>query len=232
MHTPRQTPPRYDYAVRIEGPLLGAIQEAGRAPVAPGRPGRIAAALARQRAPAPVIAARRAASAPRWWCATTCAIAPTSRMPTSLRSARRARRSSSPTPISFPGTRFRHALSPPRPGAACAWCCCCRAGSSTCCCITPRARCTASLLDAGVEIYEYHKSFLHAKVAVIDGHWATVGSSNIDPFSLMLAREANIVVEDRRFRRRAARLAARRDRAGRARGGEDALVPGSRCGCA
>ena len=56
-----------------------------------------------------------------------------------------------------------------------------------------------SLLDAGVEIQEYHKSFLHAKVAVIDGFWATVGSSNIDPFSLLLAREANVVVEDEAF---------------------------------
>jgi len=56
-----------------------------------------------------------------------------------------------------------------------------------------------TLLEAGVEIYEYHRSFLHAKVAVVDGHWATVGSSNIDPFSLLLAREANVVAEDRRF---------------------------------
>ena len=56
-----------------------------------------------------------------------------------------------------------------------------------------------SFLDAGIEIYEYHKSFLHAKVAVIDGHWATVGSSNIDPFSLLLAREANVVVDDEGF---------------------------------
>ncbi|MGB7543800.1 MAG: phospholipase D-like domain-containing protein, partial [Burkholderiales bacterium] len=56
-----------------------------------------------------------------------------------------------------------------------------------------------TLLEAGVEIYEYHRSFLHAKVAVVDGHWATVGSSNIDPFSLSLAREANVVVEDRGF---------------------------------
>jgi cardiolipin synthase len=56
-----------------------------------------------------------------------------------------------------------------------------------------------SLLDAGIEIQEYHKSFLHAKVAVIDGQWATVGSSNIDPFSLLLAREANVVVDDRQF---------------------------------
>ena len=55
------------------------------------------------------------------------------------------------------------------------------------------------LLDAGIELHEYHKGFMHAKVAVIDGHWATVGSSNIDPFSLMLAREANLVVEDRKF---------------------------------
>lgn len=56
-----------------------------------------------------------------------------------------------------------------------------------------------NLLAAGVRIYEYHLSFLHAKVAVIDRSWATVGSSNIDPFSLLLAREANIVVSDRAF---------------------------------
>ncbi|MDP2155691.1 MAG: phospholipase D-like domain-containing protein, partial [Sulfuricella sp.] len=55
------------------------------------------------------------------------------------------------------------------------------------------------LLDAGIEIYSYHRSFLHAKVAVIDGNWATVGSSNIDPFSLLLAREANVVVTDSGF---------------------------------
>ncbi len=55
------------------------------------------------------------------------------------------------------------------------------------------------LLAAGVEIYEYRPSFLHAKVAVIDGRWATVGSSNMDPLSLLLAREANVVVEDAAF---------------------------------
>jgi cardiolipin synthase len=55
------------------------------------------------------------------------------------------------------------------------------------------------LLRAGVEIYEYRASYLHAKVAVIDGQWATVGSSNIDPFSLWLAREANLVVHDAGF---------------------------------
>ncbi len=56
-----------------------------------------------------------------------------------------------------------------------------------------------SLLAGGVEIVEYHKSFMHAKVAVIDDDWATVGSSNIDPFSFMLSREANIIVRDANF---------------------------------
>ncbi|MGH8822286.1 MAG: cardiolipin synthase ClsB [Rhodoferax sp.] len=56
-----------------------------------------------------------------------------------------------------------------------------------------------ALLGCGVEIYEYAASFLHAKVAVVDGHWATVGSSNLDPLSLLLAREANVVVEDAGF---------------------------------
>jgi cardiolipin synthase len=55
------------------------------------------------------------------------------------------------------------------------------------------------LLQAGVQIFEYTASFLHAKVAVVDGLWATVGSSNIDPYSLLLAREANVAVIDRRF---------------------------------
>ncbi len=52
------------------------------------------------------------------------------------------------------------------------------------------------LLRDGVEIHEYTASFLHAKVAVVDARWATVGSSNIDPFSLLLAREANVVAWD------------------------------------
>lgn len=55
------------------------------------------------------------------------------------------------------------------------------------------------LLAAGIEIHEYSAGFLHAKVAVIDGHWATVGSSNLDPLSLLLAREANVVVDDTAF---------------------------------
>ena len=53
-----------------------------------------------------------------------------------------------------------------------------------------------ALLAAGVEIHEYAASFLHAKVAVVDSMWVTVGSSNLDPLSLLLAREANVVVVD------------------------------------
>ncbi len=55
------------------------------------------------------------------------------------------------------------------------------------------------LLAAGVEIHEYAPSALHAKVAVIDRRWATVGSTNLDPLSLLLAREANVMSTDRRF---------------------------------
>ena len=57
----------------------------------------------------------------------------------------------------------------------------------------------AAALEIGIRIFEYEKSFMHAKVAVIDGQWATVGSSNIDPFSLLLAKEANLVVRDAAF---------------------------------
>jgi cardiolipin synthase len=55
------------------------------------------------------------------------------------------------------------------------------------------------LLSAGVTIEEYYQSFMHAKVAVVDDHWATVGSSNIDPYSLLMAREANVSVRDPYF---------------------------------
>jgi cardiolipin synthase A/B len=52
------------------------------------------------------------------------------------------------------------------------------------------------LLSGGVAIEEYHRSFLHAKVAVVDERWSTVGSSNIDPYSLLMSREANPFVRD------------------------------------
>ena len=56
-----------------------------------------------------------------------------------------------------------------------------------------------------MRIFEYTPAFLHAKVAVVDDDWATVGSSNIDPLSLLLNLEANVVVRDPGF---AAALAA------------------------
>lgn len=55
------------------------------------------------------------------------------------------------------------------------------------------------LRDHGVRIYEYMPGPLHAKVALVDSDWATVGSSNIDPLSLLLNLEANVVVRDAGF---------------------------------
>jgi cardiolipin synthase len=55
------------------------------------------------------------------------------------------------------------------------------------------------LLAAGVRIVEYRKTQLHAKVAVVDGDWATVGSSNCDALSLFVNQEANVVVHDAGF---------------------------------
>ena len=57
----------------------------------------------------------------------------------------------------------------------------------------------SAMLEKGIRIFEYEKSFMHAKVAVIDSEWATVGSSNIDPFSLLLAKEANLFIRDAGF---------------------------------
>jgi cardiolipin synthase A/B len=53
----------------------------------------------------------------------------------------------------------------------------------------------------GIQIYEYTPAFLHAKVALVDDQWATVGSSNIDPLSLLLNLEANVIVQDAHFTR-------------------------------
>ncbi len=52
------------------------------------------------------------------------------------------------------------------------------------------------LLRAGVKLVEYRHTQLHAKVAVIDDHWSTVGSSNFDGLSLFVNHEANIIIRD------------------------------------
>jgi cardiolipin synthase len=57
----------------------------------------------------------------------------------------------------------------------------------------------AHLVRAGVRVHEYCARPLHGQVAVVDGRWATVGSSNLDPLSLGLNLEANIVVRDEVF---------------------------------
>jgi len=60
------------------------------------------------------------------------------------------------------------------------------------------------LLAAGIEIYEYQPTMMHAKAMIVDGVWSIVGSSNLDNRSLELNDENNIAVADRAF---AARLA-------------------------
>ena len=55
------------------------------------------------------------------------------------------------------------------------------------------------LLSSGVQIFEYCERPLHGKVAVSDDEWSTVGSSNLDPLSLSLNLEANVIIKDRAF---------------------------------
>jgi len=55
------------------------------------------------------------------------------------------------------------------------------------------------LQRAGVKIYEYCQRPFHGKVALTDDEWATVGSSNLDPLSLSLNLEANVIIRDRGF---------------------------------
>jgi len=197
MDTPRQVPPRYDYAVKIEGPLLAPVREA-----AVRLWNRIAMARLKHawRVSHPVPPHVTRAGSQR----AALVVRDNLRHRRDIEDAYLAAIGSAHEEIIiasayfFPGRRFRRALT----GAA-----------------ARRVRVVlllqgrveyvllhyashalyGPLLEAGVEIYEYHRSFMHAKVAVVDGHWATVGSSNIDPFSLMLAREANVVAEDRRF---------------------------------
>jgi cardiolipin synthase len=52
------------------------------------------------------------------------------------------------------------------------------------------------LLRAGIEVYEWQGRVLHAKTAVVDGRWTTIGSSNLDALSLRANLEVNAVVED------------------------------------
>ena len=196
MHTPNQVPPRFDYAVRVEGPLLAPIHAAvvnlwtlvmwtqfrRRGAVTPLEP---------QVEPC---GTRRGAFVVR----------DNLRHRNDIESAylEAIGKARSHVLIAsayfFPGKSFRRALA----DAA-------RRGVRVVLLLQGRVEylllhyASRALyryfLDAGVEIHEYHRSFLHAKVAVIDDRWATVGSSNIDPMSLLLAREANVVIDDEPF---------------------------------
>ncbi|HEX5091414.1 MAG TPA: cardiolipin synthase ClsB [Burkholderiales bacterium] len=192
--TPSPTPPRFDYAVRVEGPLTAEVRAAAA---------RLWARVTRETAPPaalpdaarmPVSGGHRAALVVR----------------DSLRHRRdiehaylahlrAARREVIIANAYFlPGRRFRRALVE----AA-------RRGVRVTLLLQGRVEYLllhlasramyGQLLDAGIGIHEYQRSILHAKVAVFDGEKACVGSSNIDPFSLLMALEANLFIDDARF---------------------------------
>jgi len=197
MNTPRHKPPRVDFAVRVEGPMLASIVmsmqrlwalveltqfDRSEVPLFPvAIPTRVAGTQAasfairdnlghRSDIEAAYLAALLAAK-------TEIVIA---------------------TAYFFPGTQFRRALT----AAA-------LRGVRVTLLLQARVEYRllhyasralyGQLLEAGVTIEEYHLSFLHAKVAVVDEQWATVGSSNIDPYSFLMAREANVFVRDPHF---------------------------------
>ncbi|HEX6211312.1 MAG TPA: phospholipase D-like domain-containing protein [Methylomirabilota bacterium] len=62
------------------------------------------------------------------------------------------------------------------------------------------------LLEAGVEIYEYTPALLHAKTMVIDGVWATIGSTNLDNLSFAVNDELNLFFYDRGVARQLERV--------------------------
>ncbi len=189
--------PRYDYAVRIEGPLLAPIHASVRRLWAQVSWAGFRRRL-RQAAATPTVAEPRGAL----------------RAAFLIRDNLRHRRDIEDAYLKaieqareeivlanayfLPGLRFRHALQ----DAA-------RRGVRISVLLQGRVEYAlqhyatqalyGALLEWGIRIFEYQRSFLHAKVAVVDKQWATVGSSNIDPFSLLLAQEANIAVSDPGF---------------------------------
>lgn len=197
MHTPGQTPPRFDYAVRIEGPLLINIH-----PVAKKLWALVEFTQLGQdwRPRAPPVAADNPLGHQRAAFLVRDNLRHRSDIEEAYLAAVAGARSEILIASSyfFPGQVFRRAL---MDAAA--------RGVRVVLLLQGRVEYVllhyaahalyGAFLDAGIEIHEYHKSFLHAKVAVIDRRWATVGSSNIDPLSLLLAREANVVIDDREF---------------------------------
>ncbi|MDD5296072.1 MAG: cardiolipin synthase ClsB [Rhodocyclaceae bacterium] len=194
---PGQTPPRYDYAVAVCGPMVGDVLHSCRRLWALVN---WASLRRRQRMPVPVLADIR----PVGDMEARYVVRDNIRHRRDIEEAYLEAIASAREEIILanayflPGLRFRHAVL-----AAAA------RGVKVTLLLQGRVEylllhfATRALyghfLASGVRIFEYHRSFLHAKVAVVDGRWATVGSSNIDPFSLLLAREANVVVRDAAF---------------------------------
>jgi cardiolipin synthase len=58
------------------------------------------------------------------------------------------------------------------------------------------------MLEGGIRLYQYQPALLHAKTIVIDSTWTTIGSTNLDPRSLAVNEEVNVIVYDRRVARR------------------------------
>jgi len=197
MHTPRHTPPRFDYAVKIDGPLVQHVHSVARRLWALAQFTRFHEEPGPRPRLAPLPAPRGAQRA-------AFLVRDNVRHRSDIEEAYLAAIAGARSEILiacayfFPGLRFRRAL---MDAAA--------RGVRVVLLLQGRVEYTllhfasralyGAFLDAGIEIHEYHKSFMHAKVAVIDRRWATVGSSNIDPFSLLMAREANVVIDDRGF---------------------------------
>lgn len=192
---PGQVPPRHDYAVRIEGPVTAQVRAA-----AAELWSRVFRSRHRRRWPDPGVPPAAPAGRQR----ATLVVRDNLRHRDDIEKAYLACIESAREEVVmacayfFPGRRFRRALVEAR-----------ARGVRVVLILQGRIEYLllhyasralyGTLLEAGVEIHEYHLSFLHAKVAVFDGRHASIGSSNIDPFSLLLAQEANVFVDDARF---------------------------------
>ncbi len=193
---------KQDYAVEIEGPLVADIAQFVRAQLLLGQPpqgGRLQQFL-RRKPPAPVRAAPAAAGSAQAMLVTRDNREHTSDIERHYRIAIRGARQRIiiANAYFFPGYRLLRQL---RKAA--------RRGVDVRLILQgepdmPIVKIAASmlyhhLLGAGVKVYEYSERPLHGKVALTDGEWSTVGSSNLDPLSLSLNLEANIIIKDRAF---------------------------------
>ena len=151
---------------------------------------------------------------------------PTSRRSTTSRSPRRASRSTSPPPTSCRARRSPTRWSP-RPSAACGCACWCPGEHIDKAPVRVGGRASYDeLLDAGVELYEYGPTMLHAKSLVLDGVWSSVGSVNFDNRSFQLNDEATLCVQSEAFAGELTRAVRARPR-GRGADRAGAMVAGA-----